>query len=332
MTVEMILAGIVGLVAGVLAALWWDSQTLVRRVQEANGEKQKAQDSLQKFQIQHNAAVQKLQVASTELATAVAERTQHEETIARQLAEIEASREQLQIGIQTNDQLKQNLQEVQDRVEELEGLRVMAEEKLATAVTENSRLLGDVQLMEAEISTLEAKKEELAQALAQFQGQIADLEQKQMVVEAQLSAMEADKDIAQAQLQQAELTNVEQNAKIEALQQQIKKAEKVQQKLVTAKKKLQTADAHIQKLQDTVEDVQVKMNYTGKSELQLIRGIGPAYARRLNEFGIQSFSDLADCKPEQIADIIKKKSWQAANIQLWIDEAKALAARLGPDA
>jgi predicted flap endonuclease-1-like 5' DNA nuclease len=68
------------------------------------------------------------------------------------------------------------------------------------------------------------------------------------------------------------------------------------------------------------------MNYRGKSELQLIRGIGPTYARRLNEFGIQSFSDLADCNPEQVASIIKKKTWQAVDIQTWLDEAKALAA------
>lgn len=326
MTVELILAVIVGFVAGVLVALWLDSQTLVRQVQQANSEKQKSLATLQKIQIQSRANEQELQLSQKELVTALEERNQLEETIARQLVEIEASREQLQTTIKTNEMLKENLQELQDRHEEMEGLQLMGEDKLATAVAENNRLVGDVQLMEAEIFTLEGKVEQLTQALAQVQGQVADLEQKALAAETQLAMVEAERDNAQVQLQQAELVNAEQNATIAALQQKLEEAAAVQHELTVVEEKLQTADAHIQKLQDTMEDVQTKMNYSGKSELQLIRGIGPTYARRLGEFGIQSFADLADCNPEQVASIIKKKNWQAADIQNWIDEAKALAA------
>ncbi len=328
MTVELFLAGIVGFVAGVLVALWWDSQTLVRQVQQANSEKQKSLATLQKIQIQHSANEKELQLSQKELVTALEERNQLEEIIARQLVEIEASREQLQTTIKTNEMLKENLQELQDRHEELEGLQLIAEDKLATAVTENNRLVGDVQLMEAEIFTLESKVEQLTQAIEQARENVADLEQKALAAEAQLATVEAERDSAQVQLQQAELVSVEQNANIATLQQKLEEAEAVQQQLTVAEEKLQTADAHIQKLQDTMGDVQTKMNYSGKSELQLIRGIGPTYARRLNEFGIQSFADLADCNPEQVASIIKKKNWQAVDIQNWIDEAKALAATL----
>ncbi len=328
MTVELFLAGIVGLVAGVLAALWWDSQTLVRQMQQANAEKQKSLDKLQKIQIQHNANEQELRLAQKELVTALEERNQLEETIARQFAEIEASREQLQTTIKNDEMLKENLQEAQERLEEMEGLRLMADEKLKTAVAENNRLVGDVQLMEAEISTLEAKVEQRTQELEQTQSQVADLEQKALAAEAHVATVEAEKDKAQVQLEQAELVNAEQNAQIAALEKKIQEAEAVQQQLAVAEEKLQTADAHIQKLQDTMEDVQTKLNYSGKSELQIIRGIGPTYARRLNEFGIRSFADLADCDPEQVASIIKKKNWQAVDIQNWLDEAKALAATL----
>ncbi len=326
MTVELVLAGVVGLVAGVLFALWWDSQTLVRQLQEANSEKQKTLATLQRFQIQHRANEQELRMAQKELVTALEERNQLEETIARQLAEINAGREQLQTTIKTNETLKENLQESQERLEEVEGLRATAEEKVATAVTDNNRLEGDVQLMEAEIFTLEAKVEQITQELQQMQGVVADLEQKALAAETQLAAMESERDNAQVQLQQAEVVNVELTAEIDALQQKLQEAEAVQQQLAVAQAKLQTADAHIQKMQDTMEDVQTKMNYSGKSELQLIRGIGPTYARRLNEFGIHSFADLADCNPEQVASIIKKKKWQAVDIQEWLDEAKALAA------
>jgi predicted flap endonuclease-1-like 5' DNA nuclease len=327
MTVELILAGIVGFVAGLLVAFWWDSQTLVRRVQDANIEKKKAFEALQKAEIKYRAVEQQVQVMQAELTTAVQDNSEYEATIARQLAEIEASREQVQITVQVNEELQESLQEEQARLEEMEGLRLEAEEQLQTAVSENNRLLGDVQLMEGEIVTLEAKVEQAAQT----QPMAAEIEQKVMAAEAQLAMLEAEKDAAKVQLEQAELTNVEQNAKIAGLLKQIQDTEALQEQLTAANEKLETADNHIQTLQSKMDDVQTKMNYSGKSQLQLIQGIGPTYGRRLNEFGIQTFADLAECDAEQIADIIKKKKWQAVNIGDWIDEARALAARLAPD-
>jgi predicted flap endonuclease-1-like 5' DNA nuclease len=331
MTVELILAAFVGLVTGALLALWLDSQTLVRRVQDANAEKSKAQAELQKFQIRHRALEQEVQAVKMASATAVQDTTQFEATIARQLAEIEASRDQLQTTIQTNEALRENLLEAQDRLEELQGLNLMAEAKLSASEAENNRLVGDVQLVEAEIALLEAKVAQANNALQQAQDYIAALEQKVAAAEAQTSAIEAEKDLALTQLQEAELTAAEQNARIATLEKQVRDAELVRQDLQVARNRLETADTHIQKLQDSVEDAHAMVSYSGKNELQLIRGIGPAYARRLNEFGINSFNDLAKCDPQQIATIIKKKNWQAADIQDWIDEAKALAARLGPE-
>lgn len=332
MTVELVLAVFVGLVIGVLVALWLDSQTLVRRIQEANAEKSKAQADLQKFQIQHRALEQELKMVQMESATAVQDTTQFETTIARQLAEIEASRAQLQTSIQTNEALRENLQEAQERLEELEGLNLMAGEKLSASEAEVNRLVSETQLMEAEIAMQQDKAAKLDAALQEAQSRNNDLEQKATTIELQLGTVEAEKDQVLNQLQEAELAAAEQNARIATLEKQLNDSETVGHELVAAKAKLQTADKHIQELQDTVEDAHAMMSYSGKNELQLIRGIGPAYARRLNDFGIHSFSDLARCQPDQVATIIKKKNWQAADIQDWIDEAKALAARLGPDA
>lgn len=331
MTFEILLATFVGMVIGVLLALWLDSQTLVRRVQDANAEKSKAKGDLQKFQIRYRALEQELHLVKAESETAVQDTTQYEATIARQLAEIDASRDQLQTSIQTNEALRENLLDAQDRLEELQGLSLIAEEKLATTTAENARLVSDIQLMEGEIALLQTRVEQINETLQQVQRRRAELEQQVATAEIQYSASEAEKDLALKQLQEADLAAAEQNARIATLEKQLHEAESVRSKLEEAKAKLQTADQHIQKLQDSVEDAHVMMSYSGKNELQLIRGIGPAYARRLNEFGINSFSDLAKCAPEQIATIIKKKNWQAADIQDWIDEAKALAARLGPD-
>jgi predicted flap endonuclease-1-like 5' DNA nuclease len=275
MAAEMILAGIVGLVTGVLIALWVDSQTLVRRVQAANEQKGKAQVAAQKLQIQHQAAEQQVKRLRAELATAVQNNTQHQATIARQLAEIEAGREQVQISIATHEALRENLQEVHNRLEEMAGMQMMAEAQLASAEAENNRLLGDVQLMEGEIVSLEAR--------------------------------------------------------VDLLQTELQAADGVREQLAVVEEKLQTAASRSKKLQAKMDDLRVKMNYSSKNQLQLIRGIGPAYGRRLNEFGIQTFADLAECDPDQIANIIKKKPWQAVNIQDWLDEAKSLAARLTSD-
>ena len=275
MAAEMILAGIVGLVTGVLIALWADSQTLVRRVQAANEQKGKAQVAVQKLQIQHQAAEQQVKRLQGELATAVQDSTQYQATIARQLAEIEAGREQIQISIATHEALRENLQEVHNRLEEMAGMQMMAEAQLALAEAENNRLLGDVQLMEGEIVSLEAR--------------------------------------------------------VDLLQTELQAADGLHEQLTVVEEKLQTAASRSKKLQAKMDDLRVKMNYSSKNQLQLIRGIGPAYGRRLNEFGIQTFADLAECDPDQIANIIKKKPWQAVNIQDWLDEAKSLAARLTSD-
>lgn len=327
MTIDLILAVVAGVAIGVLIALFVDAQTLVRRVQEANADKQKARADLQKAQIQHRAAQEKLQIAQTEMETAVAEHTQLEETVARQLQEIEAGRQQLQTSIATNEALKENAQEAQERLEELDGLRLMAEEKLRVAETENGRLISEAQLLEAEIVLQQEKAETLAAQAAA----LPILEQKLIASDAALVALEAEKDTAVNQLEQAELTSAEQSAKIASLSQQLGQVKLVQQQLTVTEEKLQTADAHLQKLQTKMEDVQTKMSYSGKNQLQLIRGIGPTYARRLNEFGIQTFADLAECDEDQVVKIIKKKYWQAVNISDWLDEAKALAASLNED-
>ncbi|MCA9917303.1 MAG: hypothetical protein KC445_05090 [Anaerolineales bacterium] len=328
MSVElMILAGVVGLVIGVLTALYIDTNSLVRRVQEANAAKQKAQADLQRAQIQQRAITENLQIAQSDLQTAVAERTQLEETIARQLQEIEASRQQLQTSIATNEALKENLQETQERLEELDGLRLTMEEKLQVAEAENGRLTSDVQLLEGEV----VLQQEKAAQLEKIAAQLPALQQQLAAAEAAQAAMETEKDTAVTLLQQAELASAEQNARITALQQQLAEGDTVRQQLSITEEKLQTADTHLQRLQDKMEDVQTKLHYSGKNQLQLIRGIGPTYARRLNEFGILTFAELAECEADQIAKIIKRKNWQAVNIQDWLDEAKALAASLNED-
>jgi len=59
-------------------------------------------------------------------------------------------------------------------------------------------------------------------------------------------------------------------------------------------------------------------------DLTMINGIGPTFARRLNEGGIDTFAKLAAAKPEDVKTIAKLADWQADPAN-WIAEAKQLA-------
>jgi predicted flap endonuclease-1-like 5' DNA nuclease len=58
-------------------------------------------------------------------------------------------------------------------------------------------------------------------------------------------------------------------------------------------------------------------------DMELLQGIGPAYARRLNEAGITTFAQLAEADPDEIREITAVTRWDP---QEWIDEAASFMA------
>jgi hypothetical protein len=56
--------------------------------------------------------------------------------------------------------------------------------------------------------------------------------------------------------------------------------------------------------------------------LEEIKGIGPVFANRLNDAGINTFAALASTSPEEIQEITGVTRWDPAD---WIAEAKRLA-------
>ncbi|MCP4422885.1 MAG: helix-hairpin-helix domain-containing protein, partial [Chloroflexi bacterium] len=64
----------------------------------------------------------------------------------------------------------------------------------------------------------------------------------------------------------------------------------------------------------------------GKKQVEIVRGIGPAYARRLHEAGIHDLTHLAAQTAARVGEIVGLKTWQRADPQAWIDEARELAA------
>jgi predicted flap endonuclease-1-like 5' DNA nuclease len=64
---------------------------------------------------------------------------------------------------------------------------------------------------------------------------------------------------------------------------------------------------------------------TQRDRLEAIEGIGPVYAKKLNEAGIFSFWQLAEQTPERLREIINPKDWQKIEPESWIDQARAMA-------
>jgi hypothetical protein len=60
-------------------------------------------------------------------------------------------------------------------------------------------------------------------------------------------------------------------------------------------------------------------------DLTKINGIGPAFARRLAEAGINSYADLAGLTAEEVRERTQLKEWQG-DPEDWIDQARALSA------
>jgi predicted flap endonuclease-1-like 5' DNA nuclease len=66
---------------------------------------------------------------------------------------------------------------------------------------------------------------------------------------------------------------------------------------------------------------------TSRDRLEQIKGIGPVFARRLNEEGIFTFADLATLSPERVREMVSDGN-RITNIdaQAWIVQAQQLAA------
>ncbi len=71
-------------------------------------------------------------------------------------------------------------------------------------------------------------------------------------------------------------------------------------------------------------DGQTGANEQAADDLTQINGIGPAYARRLNEAGITTYSQLSALSPEQVREMAQLGEWQGEPEE-WIEQAWDLA-------
>lgn len=93
---------------------------------------------------------------------------------------------------------------------------------------------------------------------------------------------------------------------------------------------LQTLQTQIASLFPLLEAIRARTRRSaGPPRLTDIKGIGPVYAGRLYEAGIQTFKQLAALTPEEIQALMNEPKWRARGIdaESWIEQAKHLASQ-----
>lgn len=162
----------------------------------------------------------------------------------------------------------------------------------------------------ADAAELRSLREQLATNTADYEESQARVES----VEGQLVAMGDELVTARADAKEAAV-------RIEALETELK----------TTKSNLSAAKIEVDDLRAQLRVANIrageavappKNNNKGKDDLKLINGIGPAYEKRLNEAGINTFADLSHYVPERVHEIINPQTWQQIDPQAWVTEAK----------
>ncbi len=88
--------------------------------------------------------------------------------------------------------------------------------------------------------------------------------------------------------------------------------------------RLADSDATIASLRQQLAELSAKVAGR-KDRLEMVKGIGAVFAKKLNDAGINTFEDLAQQTPERIREIIQPQEWQKVEPEMWIEQAKTFA-------
>jgi len=266
--------------------------------------------------------------------TILADRQQLEEKLNQRTAELsrlETKHSDLQSQVGA---YQRELEEEQREAERLEEVRVELETKLETAVADNETLKADLKEFDDEMDTLRDEKVELARQLT-----VSQIEMKHLQEDAEenqhklavLDELEAENQKLSATLALVEKERDERKAKVEELLNQLAETEKLRANLKETEEKLQTSNSQLGNMQTALGRAKSQIKHTGKSQLQLIKGIGPATDRKLKAAGIVTVADLAEETPERVREILNLKSTSRMNPEAWITEAQQLAPTFGEE-
>lgn len=321
----------VSLLLGVLLALVIDGYTLGRRLQTAvsqNGRLQQKVRQLASGLVRTQRELRATQARARQLNSDLAAAG---EQLEQATAENHALQRQVETAATEISTLQGNLSRLDGYVEQLESQKEEWGQKLQTAAAEKDVLSQNLARLGNTLDELRQENQEICQKLALSEVELKHLRQELEEASAlagQVPQLQVENQALAHTVQTAESRGEELKAQVQSLLRQLGETQTLRKQLVGAEDKLRAAAAQVQILQSKLSTVQQVLDYTGKNQLRLIRGIGPAYARRLNEAGIHTLNDLARQSPERLREIVELKKWQAVEPKEWIDEAQALAIKL----
>lgn len=231
---------------------------------------------------------------------------------ARQAAERELAVAQTQMRT-----FGQRLRAVSAHVEALTTQRWEIQQKLARAEAELTVQTEVRAEAETERNALRRENQRVCHDLAQAEARLTAQETK---AEAEAARLEAARDALQMQLETAVADRDRVQEHLDQVLGQVKRAQGIYEQLQQTHTELEAARQTIAELRHQVEN----RPYGGRNSLQQIHGIGPAYARRLREAGIDSLDDLAQRDPVQVAELARLRAWKAGEAASWVEQAQEI--------
>ncbi|HRQ39029.1 MAG TPA: helix-hairpin-helix domain-containing protein [Chloroflexota bacterium] len=330
-TILIVLLLLVGGMFGALLVFLVDWRYWGRREQKVMGERNKAQAMNQVTQARLQRAEKGQLIAQKDVESLRQDVAERDERVQQQQAELQTQKQKLETAVTEINQLQTRLRQTTVQLEDLQERAQALQNTLLTSTAEKNLLHESNGRLENQLDAARAENQQICQRVAVMEVELKHL--RDDLVEAQgwqerAAALKTENEALVGQLNRAEIHINELQAQVEVAAHQLTDAQILGKKLVEMQTRLKEAETQTEMLQGKMTAVQHTFDYTGKNQLQLIRGIGPAYARRLNEAGILTLEDLAQCAPDQIAEIIQPKKWQHLQPEEWIREAKALTVKI----
>ncbi|MBE7530809.1 MAG: hypothetical protein HND44_19535 [Chloroflexi bacterium] len=331
-TILIVLLLVVGGMFGALLVFLVDWRYWGRREQKVIGERNKAQAMNQVTQARLQRAEKGQLIAQKDVESLRQDVAEREERIQQQNADLQTQKQQLDTAVAEIGQLQTRLRQTSDQLEDLQERARALQDKLLTTTAEKNLLQENNGRLENQLDTAHTENQQACQRVAVMEVELIHLRDDLAAAQRwqeQVATLKTENEALVGQLNRAEIHINELQAQVAAAAHQLTDAQILGKKLVEMQARLQEAEKQTQTLQEKMTAVQHTFDYTGKNQLQLIRGIGPAYARRLNEAGVLTLEDLAKCAPEQVVEIVQPKKWQHLQPEEWIREAKALTMKIG---
>ena len=334
MNIEVFLAILVGLGIGALIVLAIDGYTMGQRVKSAKGERNQAHHDLQKTKADLQKANKNLITAQSEVASLKEDLSKRDQELDEKVSLAAHQQHQLDDANAQLDSLNSNLNRVNEHLDELRQENKSIATQLHNAQTDSESLRENLHRTENELETAQAEKQDACQRLAVTDVEMRhlkeDLEQANSLAE-RATILATEKESLTSQLHQSEQQVAELRAQVNSVLSQLTETQFLRRRLLDTDEKLKTAESQIDHLQSKLKMLQAQMAYTGKNQLQIIKGIGPVYAKKMNEKGIYTLQDLARTDPDELADSINLKPWQSAEPAGWIEEARLLSIQFGEE-